>query len=92
MARSNQGVFKAIRKKVEELEKDYWNIKNNILSCEVANNLSLCYMEAGLYKKALRLQNLLYQLYLRTQDTPINYATDILQNKGNIYLYCNHRI
>ena len=28
MARSNQGVFKAIRKKVEELEKDYWNIKN----------------------------------------------------------------
>ena len=61
--------------------------RNNILSCEVANNLSLCYMEAGLYKKALRLQNLLYQLYLRTQDTPINYATDILQNKGNIYLY-----
>lgn len=61
--------------------------RNNILSCEVANNLSLCYMEAGLYKKALRLQNLLYQLYLRTQDTPVNYATDILQNKGNIYLY-----
>ena len=61
--------------------------RNNILSCEVANNLSLCYMEAGFYKKALRLQNSLYQLYLRTQDTPVNYATDILQNKGNIYLY-----
>ena len=60
---------------------------NNILSCEVANNLSLCYMEAGFYKKALSIQNLLYQLYLRTPDTPINYATDILQNKGNIYLY-----
>ena len=55
--------------------------RNNILSCEVANNLSLCYMEAGFYKKALRLQNSLYQLYLRTQDTPVNYATDILQNK-----------
>lgn len=60
---------------------------NNILSCEVANNLSLCYMEAGFYKKALKLQNLLYQLYLRTPDTPINYATDALQNKGSIYLY-----
>lgn len=60
---------------------------NNILSCEVANNLSICYMEAGLYKKALRLQDLLYQLYLRTLDTPINYATDTLQNKGSIYLY-----
>lgn len=60
---------------------------NNILSCEVANNLSVCYMEAGLYKKALRIQNLLYQLYLRSPDKPVNYATDILQNKGNIYLY-----
>lgn len=60
---------------------------NNILSCEVANNLSLCYMEAGYYKKALKLQNFLYQLYLRTPDTPINYATDTLQNKGSIYLY-----
>ena len=44
-------------------------------------------MEAGYYKKALRIQNLLYQLYLRTPDTPKNYATDILQNKGSIYLY-----
>ena len=60
---------------------------NNILSCEVACNLSICYMEAGYYKKALRIQNLLYQLYLRTSDTPKNYATDILQNKGSIYLY-----
>ena len=53
----------------------------------MACNLSICYMEAGYYKKALRIQNLLYQLYLRTPDTPKNYATDILQNKGSIYLY-----
>lgn len=58
-----------------------------VLNCEVANNLSICYMESGLYDKALSLQDDLYRIYLGVDDAPKNYATDILQNKGNVYLY-----
>jgi len=61
--------------------------EDNVLSCEVANNLSIGYMESGNYHKALKLQDDLYRVYLRIENAPINYATDILQNKGNVYLY-----
>lgn len=59
---------------------------NNILSCEIANNLSLCYLEEGSYEKAIELMDSLYKTYLRTDKCPANYATDILQNKGSVYL------
>ncbi len=61
--------------------------EDNVLSCEIANNLSICYMEIGLFEAALNLQDKLYRMYLTIEDAPINYATDILQNKGNVYLY-----
>lgn len=62
-------------------------LHSDILSCEVGNNLSLCYLELGKYNKALELQDMLYKTYLRVDNSPVNYATDILQNKGNVYLY-----
>lgn len=61
--------------------------KDNVLSCEVANNLSICYMEIGDFDSALKLQDELYGIYLDVEKAPINYATDILQNKGSVYLY-----
>lgn len=60
---------------------------DNVLSCEVANNLSICYMESGDYEEALKLQDELYRVYKIVEDAPVNYATDILQNKGNVYLF-----
>lgn len=59
---------------------------NNILSCEIANNLSLCYLEEGSYDRAIGLMDTLYKTYLQTDNCPANYATDILQNKGSVYL------
>lgn len=33
------------------------------------------------------MQDELYRLYLVVENASINYVTDILQNKGNVYLY-----
>lgn len=60
---------------------------SEVLSCEVANNLSICYMESGDYIAALKLQDELYKAYKIVKEAPINYATDILQNKGNVFLF-----
>ena len=60
---------------------------DRVLSCEVANNLSICYMETGSFDSALHLQDQLYRMYLTIDHAPVNYATDILQNKGSVYLY-----
>lgn len=82
-----------IRAAINYLEKIYFGDFNgkinaeNVLSCEVANNLSICYMEFGNYGDALKLQDNLYKIYKIIEDAPINYATDILQNKGNVYLF-----
>lgn len=82
-----------IRKALSYLESLHFNdfdgkvYEDNVLSCEIANNLSICYMEIGAFEPALNLQDKLYRMYLTIEDAPINYATDILQNKGNVYLY-----
>lgn len=82
-----------IRKAASYLESLHFNdfagevYEDNVLSCEVANNLSICYMEMGDFKEALNLQDKLYRMYLVIENAPINYATDILQNKGNVYLF-----
>lgn len=60
---------------------------SNVLTCEIANNLSLCYLEEGSYNRAIELMDKLYRIYLQTDNCPVNYATDILQNKGSVYLY-----
>lgn len=82
-----------IKKGIAYLERLFWGDfegkiqEDNVLSCEVANNLSIGYMESGNYNKALELQDDLYRIYMRVENAPINYATDILQNKGCVYLY-----
>lgn len=82
-----------VKKGTKYLEQLYFRDFNGeintsvVLNCEVANNLSICYMESGTYNKALALQDDLYKKYLYIDNAPINYSTDILQNKGNVYLY-----
>lgn len=60
---------------------------DDIFSCEVANNLSICYLESGKYTDALAIMDSLYRLYLDAPNTPADYANDILQNRGCVFLY-----
>ncbi len=82
-----------IKQGIAYLERLFWGDfegkiqEDNVLSCEVANNLSIGYMESGNYNRAIELQDDLYRIYMRVENAPINYATDILQNKGCVYLY-----